>query len=127
MIRARAHLCQTLRITVERCTQAELDCRHFPYAVAVHRHDGGAGRRHDRHALCLDFGQHLGTDRLDLRHDIVRLVLLDRRAQQAFVQHGKDFERVGNLHGGRTGVAVACDHLATQPLGRDNEFTTKLT
>jgi hypothetical protein len=55
-----------------------------------------------------------------------RPVLPDRRAQQVGVEHGKDFARVGNLHRRRVGIAVACDDMAAEALGGDDELLTEL-
>ena len=77
-------------------------------------------------ALALQIGQHRGVDRLDLRHDEVGPVLLDRRAQRGAVEHREDFARVGDLHGRRIGIAVAGDDPAAEPLGGDGEFAAEL-
>ena len=71
-------------------------------------------------------GQGRGVDRLDLGHDDVGPVLLDRGAERGAVEHREDFERVGKLHRRRVGVAVAGDDPAAEALGGDREFAAEL-
>ena len=95
-------------------------------AVAVHGQLHGLGRRRDPPALGFERGQRRGVDRLDLRDDDVRAVLLDRRPQRRAVEHREDLERVGALHRRGVGIAVAGDDPAAEALGGDGEFAAEL-
>ena len=86
----------------------------------------GAGGRDDVPALGLQRDQLLGADRLDLGHDMIGPVLLDRGAQRGAVEHREDLARVGDLHRRRAGIGIAGDDIGAEPLGRDDELAAEL-
>ena len=73
-------------------------------------------------AFALELGQRRRVDRLDLGDDMVGAMLLDRRAQRRPVEHRENLARIGELHRRGIVVAVAGDHPAAEPLGRDRDF-----
>ena len=76
-------------------------------------------------AFGFDFGEDFGADGLDLGHDMVGLMFLDRTAQRIAVEHRKHFIGVGDLHCRRAVIAVARDDAATEPLRRNDEFASE--
>src|SRR3546814_6260393 len=76
--------------------------------------------------VVLDFGEDFVADRLDLGDDMIGTVLFDRGAQRVAVEHRKNLKRVGDLHRGRTGIAVTRDDMAAEALRRNHEFAAEL-
>ncbi len=95
-------------------------------AVAVHGQLHRLGGGGHAPAFVLQRSQSGGVDHLELGHDDVGLVLLDRGAERLAVEHREDFAGVGELHRGRVGVAVAGDDPAAEALGGDGEFAAEL-
>ena len=106
--------------------EAELARGEIADPVAVHGQLDRLRRRRDAPPFLLELGQGRGVDRLDLRNDHVRLVLLDRFAERRAVEHREHLERVGDLHRGRILITVAGDHPAAEPLGGDRELPAQL-
>ncbi|MDR6355321.1 hypothetical protein Q3H58_001992 [Pseudomonas psychrotolerans] len=67
------------------------------------------GGGHHGVALAFQLHQGSGGDGFDLRHDEVRLLALDHRAQGGTVEHVDDVAAMGDLHGRRIGVAIYGD------------------
>ena len=93
----------------------------------VHGQPRGPGGRDDRPALGLELQERRRVDRFDLRHDEVRLLGLDDRAQGGGVEHVDHVRAVGDLHGRRRGVAVDGDDFDAQALGLDDDLLAQLT
>ncbi len=64
----------------------------------------------------------LGSDRLHLWHNDVRLVLRDHRVQRLAVQHVDDLASIGHLHGWRPFVGVDSDDRLAVALEGDDHF-----
>jgi hypothetical protein len=112
---------------VRRGRQAEFLRRQAPDAFAVHRQVGGArAGNHRREALAFHLQQHVGGDRLDLRHDQLRPLLLDQRAQRGRIGHVQHVRPVRDLVARRVGIAIGGDHLHAQPLQGDDHFFAEL-
>lgn len=92
-------------------------------ALAVHGQLGGAcGRNHFGHALGLERGERVGGDGLDLRHDQMRALLLDQRAQRRGIAHVDHVRAMRDLVPRRIRVAVHGDHFDAEPLQRNDHF-----
>src|SRR3546814_13094084 len=76
--------------------------------------------------VVLDFGEDFGADGLDLGDDMIGTVFFDRGAQRVAVEHRKNLKRVGDLHRGRTGIAVARDDMAAEALRGNHDFAAEL-
>ncbi|MOA07786.1 hypothetical protein D3C78_1275060 [compost metagenome] len=111
---------------VRRGGQAQLLGGQAADALAVHGQLGRARGGHHGEALGLQLDQGIGGDRLDLGDDVVRLLLLDHRAQGGAVEHADHMAAMRHLHGRRVGVAVDGDHLAAQALQFDGDFLAQL-
>ncbi len=122
MLGSGAHFFQILGIAIARRRQPQIVCRKIADGIAVHRQLRRARGGHDGEALAFQFLQHRSADRLDLRHDVVGPMPLDRVAQLVAVEHREHLARIGHLHGGRVVVGVAGHDIGAQPLGRNNEF-----
>ena len=70
--------------------------------------------------------QHVGGDRLDLRHDDVRLFLFDQRAQCRAVRHVDDMGAMRDLMSRRIGVTIHRDGFHAEALQRDDDFLAQL-
>jgi hypothetical protein len=82
-----------------------------------------ARRRNDLgEPFAFDGGEHVGGDRLDLRHDDLRFFLLDEALQRRRVGHRDDVRAVRDLVPRRVGVAIDGDDLDPQPLEGDDDF-----
>ena len=73
-----------------------------------------------------EIDEHLGRDRLDLRHDHVRPLLLDEPAQRCGIRHVDDVGAMRDLVARRVGVAVDGDRLHPEALERDDDFLAEL-
>ncbi len=94
--------------------------------LAVHGQLRGAGGGHHGVAFGLQLDQGGGGDGLDLGHDVVRLLLLDHRAQGGAVEHADHVAAMRHLHGRRVAIAIDGDHFATQALQLDGDFLAQL-
>ena len=74
----------------------------------------------------LQFHQRVGSDGLHLRHDKVRLFLLDHATQFGTVQHVDDVGTVGHLHAWGVSVAVHGDHFDAETHHLDDDFLAQL-
>lgn len=122
-----AQLCQAVGKLIRRDRQAQRFGNEAADTFAVHREPCGTrSRYHARQPFLFDLHQHVGGDRLDLRHDEVRFFLLDQRAQLRPVHHVDDARMVRHLLTGRIGVTVHGDGFHTETLQRDDDFLAKL-
>ena len=83
-------------VSIARCSSSRLSANRYGEvgrpellggepadALAVHRELHRAGAGNDlRESVALDDGEHVGGDRLDLRHDDLRSFLLDQALQR---------------------------------------------
>ena len=77
--------------------------------------------------LLFQFQQRVRGNRLDFRHNQIRLFLFDHPPHFAAVEHGETVTAVSNLHRWRVGISVAGDHFDSKPLQLNHNFLTKLT
>ena len=118
-----AKLLQGIGETVGRSRQPQRFGGKPANALAVHGELRGArGRGNPRKALGLDFHKQVGGDGLDFRHDDVRALLLDERAQRDPVSHGDHVRPVRHLVARRVRVPVNRDHFNSQALQCDDHF-----
>ena len=96
-------------------------------ALAVHRRvRGEGGGDHCGETIGLDADEFVGGDGLDFGHDQMRPFGLHQRAQGLGIGHVDDMGAVGDLLGGRIGIAVDGDHLDAVALQLDGDFLAEL-
>jgi hypothetical protein len=92
-------------------------------AFAVHRQLRGArGGNHFGETVGFDLGKRVGGDGFDLRHDQMRALLLDQRAQGGAVGHVDHVAAMRDLMTRRIRITVDRDHFHAEALQRDDHF-----
>jgi len=121
------HLIQTIGKTIRRGWQAQCLCCQTAYTLPVHGQARGTRGGNDaRQSFALDLFQHAGGDGLDLRHDDMRFLLFDQRAQCGAVCHVDHVGTMRNLVAGRVCIAIDCDGFHAEALQCDDDFFAQL-
>ena len=97
--------------TIRRGRQAQLLGRQAADSLTVHRQPSGTGGRNHMVSLFLQFHQGTGSDRLHLRHDIIRFLFLDDLPQGIAIQHGDHIGTMRHLHGRSVRILIQGDYL----------------
>ena len=112
--------------TIGRGGQAQILRCKSPDALAVHGDLRGARRGNDGEAFGLKCAQCVRSNRLYFRDDQIRPLFFGNFPQSLSVQHIDDIGAVGDLHGGRIGIAVHGNDFDAQPLQLNHNFLTQL-
>jgi hypothetical protein len=106
--------------------QAKLAGGEIADRFAVHREIRRPRGRHDLNPLLLVIVESLGADRLDLRHDNVRLMLCDDGVERLAIEHVDHLAPVGHLLRGGVVVTIDGDDPMAEAFDGDHELLPQL-
>jgi hypothetical protein len=112
---------------VRRGRQTQLFGRQATDTLAVHGQLRGTRAGDHGKTLALQLDQRRRGNRLDLGHDVMRLLQLDHRTQGRAIEHIDHMAAVRHLHRRGIGIAIHGDHLDAEALQFDHHFLAQLT
>ena len=114
-------------IAVVGCFQSQFRMSQFADFLAVHGVVYRLGARNYLNAHFLCVVQHFGADRLDFRHDDVRLVFADGGHQGFAVEHTEHLTLVGHLHCRCVPVGIASDDILSLAFAGNDKFLAQFS
>ena len=125
--RPRCQLFGTRRKSIRRRRQSQFFRRQRADTFAVHRQlRGPRGGDHHGQTFRLDLRQLIRRNRFDLRHDQMRPLKLDHRAQSRRIRHLNHMRAMRHLMRGRVGITIHRNHLRAIALQLNRHFFAQL-
>ena len=102
----RLELVEGLGVEVFGCTKSQFFGSKVTNGTTVHREIDGTGRGNNLDTLLLKLKETLCTDGLDLRHNDIRLVLVDDSLEGITIKHREYFSLISYLHSRRIIITI---------------------